>query len=112
MDTYITLQNLKTYNEESNKIIEKKQNQLVGTNGQVLSFDEKGNVVPKNFEEIGEIPGQFITMSEYEQLEKAGLVEKDKNYYILGNPIAIATEDEIANLQLQIDELRRRLDTL
>ena len=63
-----------------------------------------------NVLEGGEKEVQFITEEDYKQLERDGLVEQNKNYYILGKPTDY--ENEIANLQAQIDELRERLESL
>ena len=44
-ETYMTLSSLKHYDEKIKEVISKKQDQLVGTEGQVVSFDENGNVI-------------------------------------------------------------------
>ena len=107
-ETYVILSSLKHYDGKVKKVIAEKQDQLVGTEDQIVSFDTDGKVISKNFDEIGEKSGQFLTRAEYERLVSNGLVEQNKNYYILGIPM----EDEIMNLQAQIDELKARLDKL
>lgn len=52
-ETYVTLSSLKHYDEKIKEVIDEKQDQLVGTEGQVVSFDADGNVISKNLE-IGE----------------------------------------------------------
>jgi antitoxin component YwqK of YwqJK toxin-antitoxin module len=108
--TFVTLSSLNNYNGKIKGVIDKKQEQLVGTDSQIVSFDKDGKAVSIDFESVGEKHGVFITREEYDQLETDGLVEENKNYYIIGSPIA--TENQIANLQAQIDELKARLDLL
>jgi antitoxin component YwqK of YwqJK toxin-antitoxin module len=108
--TFVTLSSLNNYNGKIKGVIDKKQEQLVGTDSQIVSFDKDGKAVSIDFEDVGEKHGVFITREEYDQLETDGLVEENKNYYIIGSPMA--TENQIANLQAQIDELKARLDLL
>lgn len=51
-ETYVTLSSLKHYDEKIKEVIDEKQDQLVGTEGQVVSFDENGNVISKDLEMI------------------------------------------------------------
>lgn len=44
-ETYVTLSSLKHYDEKIKEVIDEKQDQLVGTEGQVVSFDADGNVI-------------------------------------------------------------------
>jgi hypothetical protein len=50
----ITLDSLKHYDEKSKELISTKQNKLEGTNNQIVSFDQEGNVVAKDFSENAE----------------------------------------------------------
>lgn len=51
-ETYVTLSSLKHYDEKIKGVIDEKQDKLVGTAGQVVSFDENGNVVSKDLETV------------------------------------------------------------
>lgn len=51
-DTYVTLSSLKHYDEKIKGVIDEKQDKLVGTDGQVVSFDADGNVISKTLEVI------------------------------------------------------------
>ena len=48
--TYVTLSSLKHYDEKIKEVIEDKQDQLIGTEGQIVSFDADGNVISKNLD--------------------------------------------------------------
>ena len=50
----ITLDSLKHYDEKSKELISTKQDRLKGTNNQIVSFDEEGNVISKDFSEDAE----------------------------------------------------------
>ncbi len=49
-ETYIPLPSLKHYDEKIKEVIDDKQDKLVGTEGQIVSFDENGNVISKDLE--------------------------------------------------------------
>ena len=51
-ETYVTLSSLKHYDEKIKGVIDEKQDKLVGTDGQVVSFDVDGNVISKTLEVI------------------------------------------------------------
>ena len=50
----ITLDSLKHYDEKSKELISTKQDRLKGTNNQIVSFDEEGKVISKDFSEDAE----------------------------------------------------------
>ena len=50
----ITLDNLKHYDEKSKGLIFNKQDKIIGTNNQIVSFDEEGKVIAKDFSENAE----------------------------------------------------------
>ena len=50
----ITLDSLKHYDEKSKEFISQKQDKLKGANNQIVSFDEEGNVISKDFSEDAE----------------------------------------------------------
>ena len=66
---YVNPSGLEHYDEKIKEVIAKKQDQLVGTEGQVVSFDTDGNVIAKDLENHIE-----LTQSEYDALS-----EEEKN---------------------------------
>ena len=50
----VTVASLKHYDEKSKNLISQKQDQLKGTNNQIVSFDEEGKVIAKDFSEDAE----------------------------------------------------------
>ena len=63
-ETYVTLSSLKHYDEKIKEVIAEKQDQLVGTEGQVVSFDADGNVISKDLEQV--------------EIDTSNFVEKEK----------------------------------
>ena len=63
-ETYITLSSLKHYDEKIKEVIDDKQEQLVGAEGQIVSFDADGNVISKDLEKIEIDTSDFVTKEE------------------------------------------------
>lgn len=79
----VTVASLKHYDEKSKNLISQKQDSLKGTKNQIVSFDEEGKVISKDFSEGAE----KITYSneKYEHLTDVGLVLDnllEKVYYV------------------------------
>ena len=68
----VTVASLKHYDEKSKNLISQKQDSLKGTKDQIVSFDEEGKVISKDFSEGAD----KITYSneKYEHLTDVGLV--------------------------------------
>ena len=65
-EQYVTLSSLKHYDGKIKEVIATKQDQLVGTEGQVVSFDADGNAIAIDFEggntiEVSKEEGNQIT---------------------------------------------------
>ena len=73
-DTLITLPALKHYDEKIKEVIDEKQDQLVGIEGQVVSFDADGNVIAKDLEKV-----EFDTSNLVEKEEGKGLFSGSYN---------------------------------
>ena len=63
-ETYVTISSLKHYDGKIKEVIAEKQDQLVGTEGQVVSFDADGNVISKDLEKIEIDTSNFVTKEE------------------------------------------------
>jgi hypothetical protein len=79
----VTVKSLKHYDEKSKNLISQKQDSLKGTKDQIVSFDEEGKVISKDFSEGAD----KITYSneKYEHLTDVGLVLDnllEKVYYV------------------------------
>ena len=65
-ETYVTLSSLKHYDEKIKEVIDEKQDQLAGTEGQVVSFDADGNVISKNLESIATEISKEENLNQYQ----------------------------------------------
>ena len=79
----ITVKSLKHYDEKSKNLISQKQDQLKGTSNQIVSFDEDGKVISKDFSENAE--KITYTNEKYSQFTNVNSVLNnllEKVYYI------------------------------
>ena len=86
--SFDTLEELKNYATTS----------ALSYSGQILYCKENDTLYKVNKDKTdattigGEKEGLFLTREEYDQLEAQGLVEMNRNYYIIGSPAPTVTQ--------------------
>lgn len=90
-ETYVTLSSLKHYDGKIREVIDEKQDQLVGTEGQVVSFDADGNVIAKDLEKV-----EFDTSNLVEKEEGKGLFSGSYND-LTDKPTIPSTDGLVSN---------------